>query len=479
MRKAGAKVRSTRSLSWALTRALLPWTGLLWLATSIAVGWYMQHELEAQLDAGLMQSGERLLDLASHDARNHRLPSQRDGTLFREEVPHLNLGNTAPSVMLYQVVNDRNELLLRSSDAPHRPLAVPLRTGFANAQGLRIYTLAHPDMPMFIHVADTLEYRRAARNETLAGLLLPLLVLLPAYALLIRAITRRTLAPAGRLARELQQRDGRHLAPVPEQDLPTELQTIARSTNHLLQRLADALDTERALAANAAHELRTPLATVRLHLQTALDQLPAGAGQAALQQSIVALERLSRRCEKLLQLSRAESGAALAQERVNLGQLAAVVAQEFWSADASLLQRLQLVLPEHTDVWVRGDFDALAIALRNLIENAQRYAPSGPIVLEVRAPASCSVRDQGPGMAPAQIAQLLQRHQRGQATPGTPLPAAASPGTSAHEVRVPGYGLGLSIVQTIAERQGGRLVLRSPPVGQTSGLEAVLELVPA
>ncbi len=474
MRKAPApaKRRRTPSLSWALTRALLPWTGLLWLATSIAVGWYMQHELEAQLDAGLMQSGERLLDLASHDARNHRLPSQRDGTLFREEVPHLNLGNTGASVMFYQVVNERNELLLRSSDAPHRALAVPLRTGFSTAQGLRIYTLAHPDMPMFIHVADTLEYRRAARNEMLAGLLLPLLVLLPAYALLIRAITRRALAPAGRLARELQQRDGRHLAPLPEQDLPSELQTIARSANHLLQRLADALDTERALAANAAHELRTPLATVRLHLQTALDQLPAGAGQAALQPSLVALERLSRRCEKLLQLSRAESGAALAQERVNLGQLAAVVAQEFWAADARLLQRLQLVLPEHTDVWVRGDFDALAIALRNLVENAQRYAPAGPIVLEVRAPARCSVRDQGPGMAPAQIAQLLQRHQRGQAASGTTSP-------DAHGVRVPGYGLGLSIVQTIAERQGGRLVLLSPPAGQDSGLEAVLELVPA
>lgn len=224
--------------------------------------------------------------------------------------------------------------------------------------------------------------------------------------------------------------------------------------------MADALDTERALAANAAHELRTPLATVRLHLQTALGHGQAQAAREGLHEALHSLERLSRRCEKLLQLSRAESGAALAQERINLGQLAAAVAQEFWS-DPALLHRLQLVLPECDDVWVRGDFDALAIALRNLVENAVRHAPQGPIVLEVSLPATCSVRDRGPGMAPQRALELQQRHQRG--------------GGQQH---VPGYGLGLSIVATIVQRQGGQLALLSPAPGQSQGLQAVLELRP-
>lgn len=450
----------SHSLSRALTRALLPWITLLWLLTSAGVGWYMQHELEEQLDAGLVESAERLLDLAAHDARNHQRPSEREGSLFRLEVPRSQRSDSQHNVLMYQVVNQRNELLLRSADAPRQALPLPLRTGFGHTEELRTYTLAHPTLPMFIHVGDPLIHRGAARAETLVGLIVPLMVVLPLLGWLIRTVTRRVLAPAGQLAQGLQQRDGNNLSPLPGSGLPAELQTIVDSTNHLLRRLADALDTERALAANAAHELRTPLATMRLRLQTALGQVQEPAAQAALREVLDSLQQLSRRCEKLLQLSRAESGAALAQERINLGQLAAAVAQEFWS-DPALLQRLQLVLPESDDVWVRGDFDALAIALRNLLENAVRHAPQGPIVLEVSLPATCSVRDQGPGMAPQQAQELQQRHQRG---------AAAQ--------QVPGYGLGLSIVATIVQRQGGQLALVSPVPGQARGLQAVLQLQP-
>lgn len=445
-------------LSWALTRALLPWIGMVWLCTSLAVGWYMQHELEEQLDAGLMESAERLLDLAAHDARNHQRPAQRDGTLFRSEVTHHNVTGLPHDILLYQVLNAQGELLLRSADAPTAALPLPLRTGFQNSQQLRVYTLQHPSLPMFIHVGDSLAHRTSARNETLRWLMVPLLGVLPLVAWLVHFVTARVLAPAGRLADDIQQRDGKNLQPLQVQPLPRELQTIAESTNHLLRRLADALDTERALAANAAHELRTPLATVRLRLQKVLGNTDSH-GQDDLRYAMAALDGLQRRCEKLLQLSRAESGAAQSRDRVNLGHLAAAVAQEFW-ADPALLSRLQLLVPETEDVWVRGDFDALAIVLRNLLENAVRYAPDGPIVVEVSAPNVLRVRDSGPGIAANHLQELQQRHQRG-ATAGAD-----------------GYGLGLSIVQMILQRQGGSLALHSPPLGHPHGLEVICKLPP-
>jgi two-component system OmpR family sensor kinase len=485
-----AAARPTPGLTRTLMRALLPWMAGFWLATSVAVGWFMQHELGEQIDSGLVETAERLLDLAAHDARNHTRPSERDGTLYRLEVPHSNLTRPDHEGMMYQVVNDRHELLLRSADAPREALRLPLETGFTEANDFRIYTLAHPTLPMFIHVGDPLSHRRASLREALFWLVVPLGIVLPVLALLIQGLTTRVMRPASRLARELRRRDGQNLSPLRSDGLPAELQSIAVSANQLLQRLSDALDTERALAANAAHELRTPLATGRLSLESALARLapatdaaaaasPSGESGVAstppgpatppapaadeVRAALDAITRLSRRSEKLLQLSRAESGAALSQDPVDLGRLAAVVAQEFW-ADPALLGRLQLVLPEDEDVVVRGDVDALAIALRNLVENAVRYAPEGPIVIEVAAPGLLSVRDHGPGIPPGQLESVLARHGRGEAARG--------------QLPVQGFGLGLSIVRTIVERQGGELILLPVPPSAGTGLLARLRLRP-
>ena len=285
-------------------------------------------------------------------------------------------------------------------------------------------------------------------------LLLPLGGLLPVLIFMVRRITRRALRPVAEFAAQVGQRGGSDLSPVPGNPLPLELQAIADSTNRLLARLKLALDVERALAANAAHELRTPLATVRLRLATALEaDLPAPV-RKSIESAVVSLSQLSRRTEKLLQLSRAESSLGLKRETVDLRALASAVVQEFWS-DATALATLKLELPDDSNPRMLGDFDTLALALRNLIENALRYAPGATVVVQVSEPARIRVIDAGPGVSADRLQLLSDRHVR-QATDQA------------------GYGLGLSIVKTIVDKHAGTLTLASPPRGLASGLEVTM-----
>jgi two-component system OmpR family sensor kinase len=165
---------------------------------------------------------------------------------------------------------------------------------------------------------------------------------------------------------------------------------------------------------------------------------------------------LSHRAEKLLQLSRAESGASLARERIDLVQLVGMVAQELWQ-DPLVSERLQLKVPDTAAPIARGDVDALAIALRNLVENALRYGGGGRVVMEVLAPCTLAVRDFGAGVSEEQLRTLRQRHVR-------------------HSSDRAGYGLGLSIVGTIVEKHNAKLVLSSPPAGAARGFEARIVL---
>ncbi|MFZ3120298.1 MAG: HAMP domain-containing sensor histidine kinase, partial [Variovorax sp.] len=202
---------------------------------------------------------------------------------------------------------------------------------------------------------------------------------------------------------------------------------------------------------------RTPLAAARLRLQTALDHDLRRDDVVA---ALGALHTLSHRTEKLLQLSRAESGASFTRERIDLAQLAATVAQDFWQ-DPAVIDRLGLKVPDSGDAPVAlGDFDAIAIALRNLVENALRYAQGAAVEIEVDADGRLIVRDFGPGVTEVELRTLQLRHVR-------------------HSAERAGYGLGMSIVATIVQKHDAQLELLSPPPGAAHGFEARIVLPPA
>jgi two-component system OmpR family sensor kinase len=350
---------------------------------------------------------------------------------------------------MYQVIDPHEHVLLRSIEAPVDAFDVPLAPGFANNRVWRIYTVHHPSRDLYFQVLDPLNERRRALNRTLFGLIIPLGAVLPLLALVLRNVARTELRVLQRLAGEIEKRSGDDLRPITLPGLPLELRSVGDHVNRLLERLSKSLDVERALAANAAHELRTPLAAARLRLQTALEH---NLRRADVQAALDALRMLSHRTEKLLQLSRAESGASLTRARVNVVQLVGAVVQEFWQ-DPLVNERLQLKVPDSAAPVALGDVDALAIALRNLIENALRYGGDGRVVIEVMLPCTLAVRDFGPGVNVEQLRTLKQRHVR-------------------HGSDRTGYGLGMSIVGTIVEKHDAQLELISPLPGANNGFEA-------
>jgi two-component system OmpR family sensor kinase len=438
------------TLAGRLARTLILWVGGVWLLCVLAVVWYVDREINHNFDNELAEVSHRMFDMAVQELEKLQPPGGAAGApliapkqLFAEDA------------VMYQVVDVRGRVLLRSAESPTDAFDVPLAAGFANNPAWRVYTVRHPARGLYLQVADPLDERRTALNRTLVGLLIPLGAVLPLLALVLRKVARTELRVLQRLAGEIEQRSGADLRPIALPGLPGELRAVGDHVNSLLERLAQSLDVERALAANAAHELRTPLAAARLRLQTALEhELRRDDVQAALE----ALQMLGHRTEKLLQLSRAESGASLGRTRVDLVQLAGAVAQEFWN-DPQAVERLALRVPDAMAPVASGDVDALAIALRNLVENALRYGAPGRVVIEVMTPCTLAVRDFGPGVNAEQLRTLQQRHVR-------------------HSADRAGYGLGLSIVGTIVQKHGAALELASPPPGAPSGFEARIVLSP-
>jgi len=445
----GARKRRQSTLAGRLARALILSVGSIWLLSVLAVVWYVDREIDFNFDNELVEAAHRMFDVAleRYDAQ----PPEA-GTTYPLAAPKpLFLADE----LIYRLVDKDAHVLLRSSAATPDMFNVTLTPGFHNLPKWRVYTVKHPSRDLYLQAADPLQERREAVNRALTGLIVSMVAVLPLMALLLRAVARRQLSGLQRLSDQIALRGGRNLSAIDLSRLPLELDMVATHVNRLLDRLARALDVERALAANAAHELRTPLAAARIRLQTALEH---GLDRAQVQAAVAALQDLSHRAEKLLQLSRAESGAALTDAAVDVLQLVATVAEEFWQAE-DVTTRLNLKIADAPIAPARGDVDTLAIAVRNLVENALRYSEGASVTLEVLPPCTIVVRDAGPGVSPEALAVLRRRHVR-------------------HSADRTGYGLGLSIVATIAQRENGRLELSSPPAGMAHGFEARLLLQP-
>jgi len=225
---------------------------------------------------------------------------------------------------------------------------------------------------------------------------------------------RRGVAPLRLLGRTLAQRSPNALQPIAASGAPSEMARMLDALNGLFRRIAELLESERRFTADAAHELRTPIAGIRAQAQVALGATADSERTHALHATLQGCDRATRLVEQLLTLSRLESGAEHALVGVDLATLARQVVAEV--APLALSKQQTVEVDAGNPCTVQGDATLLAVMIRNLVDNAIRYSPSGAIV---KIPVSneqgavrLSVEDRGPGMSSADMARIGERFFR-------------------------------------------------------------------
>jgi signal transduction histidine kinase len=314
----------------------------------------------------------------------------------------------------------------------------------------RVYSMAARNR--IIQVAQPLELRRDLAAAAALRSLRPLLIFAPLMALLIWFLVDRALRPVQRLAHEVKLRDAGSLAPLPEQNLPSEVEPVAHAINSLLARLKLAFDSQRAFVADAAHELRSPLTALKLQLQLmarAPDETSRRAAATQLEQGV---ERATRLIEQLLTAARTAPGENLEQmQPLDLAGLAREAVAEVWPLAEA--RRTEIALDAPDSAMITADMDALRILMRNLLDNAIRYTPEGGQVniriAQQQDALLLAVEDSGPGIPAEERERAFQRFYRGRREAGDGV----------------GSGLGLAIVANIAARHGAEVALLDSALG--------------
>jgi two-component system OmpR family sensor kinase len=281
---------------------------------------------------------------------------------------------------------------------------------------------------------------------------LPIAWMAPLLMLVAWAVVSASLAPVARVRRQVAAREADELAEVSEAGLPDEIRPLVHELNLLFGRVRQAFDAQKNFVAEAAHELRSPLAALRLQVQ-GLQRAPDDATrQLATERLLAGIDRATRLVEQLLVLARqqAQPSSGEPAQPVSLAELAAQVVAD--AAPLAATRRIDLGLGEADAGQVNGHAEPLRILLGNLVDNALKYTPEGGTVdVAVRRDQDqlvLMVEDSGPGIPEADRARVLDRFYR-------------VPGSTAT-----GSGLGLAIANAIAQLHGTALALdRSPRLG--------------
>ncbi|MEB0045929.1 MULTISPECIES: ATP-binding protein [unclassified Pseudomonas] len=370
-------------------------------------------------------------------------------------------GHPYESKIAFQVWNAKGEVLVHSASAPSFTV-LPTTPGFSDVVDLnnrhwRAFVLQDPHNDLRVWVGERDDVRSDLVDRIVSHTLWPNVLGSLIVAVMVWLAIGWGLKPLEDLAATLRARHSGSLEPLHMAPLPSELEPMQAALNQMLAQIQEVLGRERRFIADAAHEMRTPLAVLRVHAQNLLEAGTEQERRESLQFLISGVDRTSRLVNQLLTMARLEPNAVAPLLRTI--DLVATVRD-------SLVQLTPWLLSKHLELAfdvnerplrVVADAAAIDIALNNLITNAANFSPEQGVITVQLSHAdgfySLSVDDQGPGIDEADRDRLFERfYSRGNAR---------------------GAGLGLTIVNTIARRLGGRITLVNRPEG---GLRATLDI---
>lgn len=440
--------------------------GLLAIGALAAVAGYItsRHEVEELLDAQMTQYAHLLQSsLAVQDGNvPTRLLAPNDDGIDKET---LHRWHHYENKLLFQSWHNQ-ALLARSSLAPETPLAAPV-PGFHTVHmanhDWRVFVLPGNDGHWLL-VADRDDIRSELALQLALEAILPILLCIPLLLALIWVVvgycTKRLQAMAG----QLQAREADDLSPLPAGQLPLELQDLIGAINQLFARLRSIMALEKRFTADAAHELRTPITALKLHVQNALATASEEPTRQSLQRADASLQRMTHIVQQLLALNRslAREG-EIGKTVVDMAALLTAVTDEHQAQADARQQSLHCqAVPGH----VQGNAELLRMLVRNLIDNALRYTPDhGRIQVSLArtdAGIVLQVEDSGPGIPAAERERVLERFYRLDG--------------DGHGSGTDGCGLGLSIVDRICQLHGARLELGSS--ASLGGLQVRVHFAP-
>lgn len=453
-------------LDWMLTPLLLLWP------VSLALTWLVAQSLANKpFDRALEYNVHALAQLimVEPDGRiQFNLPQPASEILRADE----------SDMVFYQVRDPKGNFVAGDRDFPPAYLSdesmsgvVVLRDDELRGIDIRVASmwlrlpLSNKDAMALVQVAETREKRSVLAAEIIKGVMLPQFVILPLAVLLVWLALARGIKPLSRLEERIRARKPEDLSPLNHRGVPMEVVPLVDAVNDLLRRLNESLATQKRFLADAAHQLKTPLAGLRMQADLAQRE---GTSTHELKRSLEQIGRSSIRAthtvNQLLSLARAEgAGSGLQRAPCDLAALVIEVMQDL----------LPLAMERHVDmgyegaesgdagVWLQGNATLLKEMIRNLLSNAINYSPSSP-----EMPAVVTAR-----VLPDVFARvvLLQVEDTGPGVPKEERDLVFQPFYRALGSEADGSGLGLPIVQEIARQHDAEVLLddaqpqRQPP----------------